>query len=382
MQKQSTILTDIFWPIATGLLLAILILLAFPDILKPTENNDTLNLSEQDVNHANWGQPVSYANAVRQASPAVVNIYTRKTVQRPINPLLADPSFRRLFNQSSIDTRPEEQKSLGSGVIVSSDGYILTNNHVIIEGADQILIQLSDGRQSNVSIIGIDIETDLAVLKTDLPDLKPIRIGNSDNVNVGDVVLAIGNPLGFGQTVTQGIVSATGRNIIDLSNYVNFIQTDAAINEGNSGGALVDAYGNLLGINTARVQRDSSVGLNFATPADIATKVVQDIVQNGKVVRGWMGIEAKSIGPNLASRFGIESADAMMITQLYPAGPAHRSGLEPGDIILSINDRRVVNGRKIPTIIANTAPGDRLDLDIMRNGIEMSVVVTLEDKPS
>lgn len=370
-------LSHYFWPTLSGLLIAVVIAFIAPEWLE----GNTPETSEEGFEQPpeTWVGPVSYAEAARRAAPSVVNIYTTKTVSTNQNPLLDDPFFRRFFNRPLLN-QTQEQRSLGSGVIISSDGYILTNAHVI-QGADQILVMLYDGRQAVANVVGVDAETDLAVLSVELESIRAISIGDPNSAQVGDVTLAIGNPFGFGQTVTQGIISATGRNLVDLSSLVNFLQTDAAINDGNSGGALVDAYGNLLGINSRKLENDGSVGLGFAIPADVALKVVKDIVEQGKVVRGWLGIEARQLADEAADSLGIKRARAMVVTGLYPGGPGHRAGLEVGDVIIKINDRDIIDGRRVISMIANATPGSKLSFEILRRGQPLSVIAEVDLRP-
>lgn len=367
-----------FWPILSGLLIAALIASLSPDWLngKEPEAAEEGNFEQRTES---WSGPVSYSEAARRAAPSVVNIYTSKTVPRN-NPLLNDPVFRGFFNRPLLN-QTREERSLGSGVVISSDGYILTNAHVI-EGADQILVMLYDGRQAVAKVVGVDIETDLAVLSVEMDDLKAISIGDPNSAQVGDVALAIGNPFGFGQTVTQGIISATGRNLVDLSNLVNFLQTDAAINEGNSGGALVDAYGNLLGINSQKIQDSGSFGVGFAIPADVAIKVVKDIVEKGEVVRGWLGIEARQLTDEAASSLELKRGRAMVVTGLYPGGPGHRAGFEVGDVLTKVNDRDILDGRRLMSMIANAAPGTVLSFEILRRGQPLVVNAEIDPRPT
>jgi serine protease DegS len=240
---------------------------------------------------------------------------------------------------------------------------------------------LFDGRQAVAEVVGVDSETDLAVLSVEMNNLKAINIGDPNSAQVGDVTLAIGNPFGFGQTVTQGIISATGRNLLDLSSLVNFLQTDAAINDGNSGGALVDAYGNLLGINSRKLESTGSVGLGFAIPADVALKVVKDIVEQGRVVRGWLGIEARQLSEEAASSLGLRRSRAMVITGLYPGGPGHRAGLEVGDVLVKLNGREIIDGRRVISMIANAVPGSKLDFEILRRGQSLTVTAEVDERP-
>lgn len=354
-----------FWPVLSGLLIAVVIAVLSPEWLNGSEPDETTegNFNQQS---GSWSGPVSYSEAARRARPSVVNIYTTKTVSRNSdNPLLNDPFFRRFFNRPLLN-QTKEQRSLGSGVIISSDGYILTNAHVI-EGADQILVMLYDGRQAVAEVVGEDAMTDLAVLSVEMDNLQAISIGDPNSAQVGDVALAIGNPFGFDQTVTQGIISATGRTLGGLD-LVNFLQTDAAINDGNSGGALVDAYGNLLGINSRKLESTGSFGLGFAIPADIAVKVVKDIVEQGEVVRGWLGIEARQLTDDAANSLSLKRGRGMVVTGLYPGGPGHRAGFEVGDVIVKVNDRDIIDGRRVMNMIANAKPGSKLSFEILRQG--------------
>jgi len=371
------ILRYLSWPVITGLLAAALILVLAPTVLHKPELAVTLPMQELQPS-TSWEGPVSYADAVTRAAPSVVNIYTSKQVNR--NPLLNDPFFRRFFNSGGMPQQKRMESSLGSGVIVSKGGFILTNNHVVTD-ADQIVILLHDGREANATIVGIDADTDLAVLKIDLDDLTPISIGNPQHSKVGDVVLAIGNPFGVGQSVSQGIISATGRGI-GLNTFENFLQTDAAINPGNSGGALIDTYGNLLGINSAVLNEVSSVGIGFAIPADTAIRVMEDIVKHGKVIRGWLGVQAQQLSAEVASRLGLDPPRGMIITDIHINGPAHLAGLLPGDIITHINNHVVGDGRQGTNIIADLMPGDPIHLEVVRNGEKISVTAVAGVRPS
>lgn len=370
----------ISWPALSGLLLAVVIVLATPRLLEKPLVQNPLAINEL-APASNWDNPVSYATAVARAAPAVVNIYTSKSVTRERqHPLLNDPFFRRFFNSGSLPQQRRMESSLGSGVIVSNSGFILTNNHVV-SGADQIVILLHDGREAQASIVGVDPETDLAVLKTDLDNLVPISIGNPQKAKVGDVTLAIGNPFGVGQSVSQGIISATGRGL-GLNTFENFLQTDAAINPGNSGGALIDTYGNLLGINSAILNESSSVGIGFAIPADTAVRVMDDIVKHGRVIRGWLGVQAQQLAPEVATRMGLNPPRGMIITDIHINGPAHLAGLQPGDIITHINGHLVGDGRQGTNIIADLMPGDSIHVDVVRNGEKISVTTVAGTRPS
>src|SRR5690554_3996473 len=280
---------------------------------------------------------VSYAAAVAQATPSVVNIYTSKHINVPLIPLPPDPELERLFRDIPGFSRRKESTSLGSGVIVRGDGYILTNYHVI-EAADTIAVALSDGRETSAELVGADPESDLAVLKIPLPNLQPISFNGEHKVQVGDVVLAIGNPFGVGQTTTMGIVSALGRNRLGINIYENFIQTDAAINPGNSGGALIDTSGELVGINTAIYsETGGSLGIGFAIPATAARDVLEQIVEHGSVRRGWLGLEPQDITPDLAHAFDLRSTSGVIVARVLPRGPAAVAGIQVGDIVQTMD---------------------------------------------
>ncbi|WP_461480558.1 trypsin-like peptidase domain-containing protein [Porticoccus sp.] len=370
----------ISWPTIAGLLMAALALLLFPQALNHHNDMETGGLSP-DVSNS-WEGPVSYSSAVRRAAPSVVNIYTQKTLERPRHPLLDDPFFRRFFNSSNLPQQQRMESSLGSGVILSREGYILTNNHVVAS-ADEIVVQLQDGRETMVKVVGSDPDTDLAVLKVDLDGLTPAKIGDPARARVGDVVLAIGNPFGVGQSVTQGIISATGRNGLGLNTFENFIQTDAAINPGNSGGALVDAHGNLLGINSAILDRTGySVGIGFAIPANTAMKVLQDIVAHGYVIRGWLGVEASPLTREAALQLELDPPAGLVITNIYINSPAHLAGLQPGDIITRINDYWVVDNERSMTLIADLSPGDSVKLEVVRNGEKSTIMAVAGTRPA
>ena len=327
MFKQ--VLQFITWPAIAGILAAV-ILLQWYGPFRPGQFADR---------QAQAPAVASYADAVARAVPSVVNIYTSKRVPSRRHPLFDDPFFRRFFRNG--DNRRERiQRSLGSGVIVSSEGLILTNRHVIA-GAVEILVALHDGREGLATVVGSDVDTDLAVLHVEMQNLEPMALGNPDQARVGDVVLAIGNPYGFGHSVSQGIVSALGRYGLNLSTYEDFIQTDAAINQGNSGGALIDTQGRLLGINTAIYsQTNKSNGIGLTIPSDLAISVMQDLRRYGKVIRGWMGLEVQQV--LLA---GNQSPHALRVSATYPAGPADKAGILPGDLITHIDMQAVRDGQ-------------------------------------
>ena len=309
--------------------------------------------------------------AAQAASPAVVSINTSTAPEK--HPQSNDPWFRFFFGDQG-QTQP--QTGLGSGVIVSPAGYILTNNHVI-EEADQIEVVLNDGRKSVAQVIGTDPETDLAILKTDLTKLPVITLGNSDALAIGDPVLAIGNPFGVGQTVTSGIVSALGRTQLGINTFENFIQTDAAINPGNSGGALVDTNGHLMGINTAIYSRSGgSMGIGFAIPTSTARSVMEAIVRDGKVTRGWIGVEPQDLTPELAEGFGVPSGTGVIITGVLKNGPADQAGIRPGDVITAVAGQPVNNVAQLLSSVAALPPGAPATLDVVRKNGKSSLKVT------
>lgn len=313
-------------------------------------------------------QASSFSTAAKRAAPAVVSITTSKAQA----PQLNDPWFRFFYGDQASG---QPQTGLGSGVIVSPEGFILTNNHVV-EEADQIEVQLSDGRRAQARVIGTDPETDLAILKVELDNLPTIIIGQSDQLEVGDVVLAIGNPFGVGQTVTSGIVSALGRSQLGINTFENFIQTDAAINPGNSGGALVDVEGNLVGINTAIYSRSGgSMGIGFAIPMSTARNVLEAIVKDGSVTRGWIGVEPQDLTPELAQYFGIDQDRGVIITGVLQNGPAAAAGIRPGDIILSVGKQPVHEVSSLLTAVAGLKPGQATEVDVLRGKEQQTLKV-------
>lgn len=326
-------------------------------------------------------QVFSYANAVRLAAPSVVNIHTTKIVQQRTRPMFEDPLLQRFFGPQP-GIRKRRQTSLGSGVIISDEGYIITNHHVI-EGADEILIALYDGRSSQAQLVAYDAETDLAVLKINLDDVQGITFGHSDKLQVGDITLAIGNPFGVGQTVTQGIISATGRNQLGLSAFENFLQTDAAINPGNSGGALINPYGELIGINTAIFSRSGgSEGIGFAIPVNMVKDVTTQLIQNGAVTRSWLGIEIQALTPSLAESFGLnKNQHGAIVTRILRNGPAHKAGLTTGDIITHIDETAINNLKQAMKLIAAKTPNSKIQLDILRDKNDIRLTAIVSQRP-
>ena len=322
----------------------------------------------------------TYRLASQRAMPSVVNIFTTKEAKQPAHPFADDPLFRRFFGDG-FGQQDERQFSLGSGVVVSPEGYVLTNNHVI-EAADEIEVALADGRKASAKLVGTDPETDLAVIKVNLPNLPAITLGKLESAKVGDVVLAIGNPFGVGQTVTMGIVSALGRNHLGINTFENFIQTDAAINPGNSGGALVDSNGHLLGINTAIYSRSGgSMGIGFAIPVSTVKTVMESIIKNGQVVRGWIGVEPQDITPELAESFGLAKSSGTIIAGVLKGGPAEKAGVKPGDILLSVADKPVSDTVSMLNVVAQLTPGDKVPLTVLRKAQETRLNVVVGKRP-
>lgn len=322
----------------------------------------------------------SYAEAAAKARPAVVNIYTSKQVKVPVHPLLNDPLFRRFFGER-LPYATQRASSLGSGVIVSGEGYIVTNNHVV-ESADEIEVALSDGRTGTAQIIGNDPESDLAVIRVNLEKLPVATLANSDTLQVGDVVLAIGNPFGVGQTVTMGIISALARTQTEVNPFESFIQTDAAINPGNSGGALVDAGGNLIGINTAIYSKTgASHGIGFAIPVNAVKQVMEQIIRNGAVTRGWLGVEMQNVTADIAASFHLPVKKGVMLAGVVRNGPAHQAGMLPGDILIEIAGKPVQDSVAAINQIAAIAPGQSTPMVVVRNGQALTLQVAVGKRP-
>ncbi len=364
--------------VAVGLLV---VFLASTYLIKPRPVVEFREVARSEQPQSPLPGPVSYAAAVDIAAPAVVNIHTTKTVTRRGSPLLEDPAFRRFFEEFMVPPRQRQQTNLGSGVIVNDQGFVLTNNHVI-EGSDEIQITLHDGRTAKAAIVGTDPESDLAVLKIPMNDLQAITFGDSERLRVGDVVLAIGNPFGVGQTVTQGIVSATGRSQLGISTFENFIQTDAAINPGNSGGALINPHGELLGINTAIFSRSGgSQGIGFAIPTSIVRQVMTQIIEHGEAIRGWLGIEIQTLTPELAESFGLPDTAGIVIAGVLSDGPAARAGLQPGDIVTAIGGIEVPDARAALNLIVKAMPGESITLKGLRNAQPIELKVTASKRP-
>jgi serine peptidase DegS len=338
--------------IIVGLAVAFIVVLVRPDLMPGV---------------ATQHQPASYADAVDLSSGSVANIYTKRLVQDQVS--------------GTARTRFRVETSFASAVIIDPDGYLVTNYHVVATAAE-IRVQLSDGRITEPATVGVDAETDLALLKIDLGTLPAIRLGRSDTLRIGDVVLAIGNPYGLTTSVTQGIVSATGRGLLNLVTFENFIQTDAAINAGNSGGALINSFGELVGINTAVLAQDiGTEGIGFAIPVDLVRGVVEQIKQNGRVVRGYMGLLPDDLTNSERVAMGIESGNGILLTEVYAGGPAAKADLRVGDVLLELNGEPVYSQRQALLISASTRPGDTVEVAGLRNGARFETTVTVVERP-
>jgi len=321
-----------------------------------------------------------YSNAAKRAAPAVVSVTASKAPARHAQG--NDPWSRFFFGDGANPNDPRQrQVGLGSGVIVSPEGYLLTNNHVI-DGADDIEVQLADGRKAKAKLIGADPDSDVAVLKIELAKLPVIAFGSADALEVGDVVLAIGNPFGVGQTVTSGIVSALGRNQLGINTFENFIQTDAAINPGNSGGALVDTNGNLLGINTAIFSRTGgSLGIGFAIPVSIARQVMESLVRDGIVTRGWIGVEPRDLTPEIAETFNLPVKEGVLITGVLQNGPASAGGLRPGDVVVTVASTPVANTAQLLSAVAALKPQSEAAIGVQRGDKTLQLKITVAQRP-
>ncbi len=371
-----------FWLVfaqACTVCLALLFVVATlrPDLLpRVKEHAANIIVTQETATEVAGTRVTSYADAARKAMPAVVNLYTSKELPSR-NALAGDPMFRRYFPSPT----PQRQTSLGSGVIVSPDGYILTNHHVV-QGADDIQFVLADGRRVKAHLRGSDPESDLAVLKADEEDLPAMTFAPADSLQVGDVVLAIGNPFGLGNTVTLGIVSALGRNYLGVNRFEDFIQTDAAINPGNSGGALVDTAGNLVGINsTIYSQSGGSVGIAFSIPVSLARKVFEQIARDGEVTRGWLGIQPVPVTPALARELSLAQPEGVIIVGLQQGGPADKAGMQLMDVVTEIGGKSTRNVPQLLARIAELAPGATAKVRIVRAGSDVAVDVVVGKRP-
>ncbi|MDP2265865.1 MAG: Do family serine endopeptidase [Thiobacillus sp.] len=368
---------------STTVALSVLFIIALfkPDLLRWQPQLQSLTIQQAQQTSASRLTPSeSFAPSAKKVIPTVVNIFTQQKVRDSAHPALEDPVFRYFFGDR-LDPKPRQASNLGSGVIVSSNGYILTNHHVVV-AADEIQVALADGRTLPARVVGADPETDLAVLKIEASGLPAITFAQAESLNVGDWVLAVGNPFGVGQTVTAGIVSALGRTHLGINTFENFIQTDAAINPGNSGGALVDAAGNLVGVNSAIYSRTGgSQGIGFAIPVSIARQVMEQIIKTGSVTRGWVGIEVQDLTPELADSFGLKNAAGALIAGVLKGGPAEVGGVRPGDILLSVNSKTVVDSSSLLNLIADLSPGATAQLKVSRKQKQLDLKIQVERRP-
>ncbi len=359
-----------------GLVAACILLFFYPDRLLLVADRPQNNIANGDKNPV---QIITYHDAIALTSPAVVNVYATQILTRQVNPLFQDPVFQRFFGEEGAEEQ-QINNNMGSGVILSQAGYLLTNAHVIEKALD-IQITLTDGRQTTAKVIGIDEETDLAVLQIEMDNLPVALTGSSESLRVGDVVLAIGNPYNFGQTVTQGIVSATRRSRVGVSLIEDFIQTDAAINPGNSGGALINARGELIGINTANYSATGgSQGIGFAIPIDLAINVMQQLISYGFVERGWLGIVPQPVPADIASTLNLENS-GVFVTAVFKDSPAAKAGVMPGDIITKINGVALTDAQQAVQKISGLMPGEMINLDILRGWQELFLSTEVSQRP-
>lgn len=354
----------------------------------PSEKSEAIlakvQIDRAPLDRENPDRVTSYADVLDEVRPAVVSVFSTRVVrEREGHPLFGDELFERFFGvprDPGGRQREQRRQGLGSGVIVTENGYLLTNNHVI-EGADEIRVALTDGREFDAEMVGTDPKTDIAILKIEAEDLPVARLTDSDNIRVGDVTFALGNPLGVGQTVTMGIVSATGRRqigILGQGGYEDFIQTDAAINQGNSGGPLVDGDGRVIGINTAILSRSGgNIGIGFAIPANLAANVMESLIRTGTVERGFLGVNPQDLTSELAEDFDIPDGRGVLIAYVVPDSPADKAGLEPGDVVLRVNDRRVTSASELRLRISQMTPGSAISLEIVRDGETQTIELDL-----
>ncbi|CAH1080121.1 Do family serine endopeptidase [Candidatus Nitrotoga sp. 1052] len=376
-----------FWLLfaqATTIGLAVLFIINTlkPGLLSSAARSGIVTLHESVNTSTSQVPPAGFSAAARKVMPTVVNIFTSTEIKKPLHPFMDDPRFRFFFGEE-FDNSPQRGSNLGSGVIISHDGYILTNHHVV-EAADQIEVALADGRKAKGRIIGSDPESDLAVIKIDLPGTIPaITFSRPDQAQVGDIVLAIGNPFGVGQTVTMGIVSAVKRNHLGLNTFENFIQTDAAINPGNSGGALVDVNGNLIGINSAIYSPNGgSLGIGFAIPVSTAKKIMEQIIQSGSVTRGWVGVAVQELTPELAESFKLGNIQGVLISEVVRGSPADKAGMRAGDILTMVDNKQLLtDSSSMLETISSLPPGKVVVFKLLRNQREVVVQVTVGKRP-
>ncbi|MDH5553090.1 MAG: Do family serine endopeptidase [Nitrosomonas sp.] len=349
-----------------------------PELLPWSPSNTLITIKE--ATPTGTVRSDSFHSAAKKAMPSVVNIFTNQEIKQQAHPLLEDPKLQEFFGDPP-ESKKRRTSNLGSGVIVSPKGYILTNHHVVAT-ADEVEVALIDGRKTKARVIGTDPGTDLAVLKINLKDLTAITFGQSSDVMVGDIVLAVGNPFGVGQTVTMGIVGALGRSQVGINTFENFIQTDAAINPGNSGGALTDTSGNLIGINTAIFSRSGgSLGVGFAVPVDVAKQIMAQIIESGSVTRGWLGITMQDITEELAESFDLEEASGVLVPGVLKDGPADLAGIKPGDILIAIAGKPMAHSSDVLNLVAELPPGDKVTITILRDNKEKNVEILVGTRP-
>ncbi len=368
--------------ITLGILLAIGVI--HPEWLKRStagrDASQVVTINETRTEPVKAATAISFSHAAKQAMPAVVNIFTSKAIRNRREPFMDDPLLRRFFGDR-FDEEEQSQSSLGSGVIVSQQGFILTNHHVV-EAADEIQVALADGRDIPAKLVGADPETDLAVLKVDMKNLPAMTFGSSDTIKIGDVVLAIGNPFGVGQTVTMGIVSAVGRSHLGINTFENFIQTDAAINPGNSGGALIDISGHLIGINSAIYSRSGgNQGIGFTIPVSLAKKIMEQIIQTGAVTRGWIGVEVQDVTPELADSFNLGTQQGALIAGVLRNAPADKADINPGDVVVDIAGKPVTDSSSLLNLISELPPGQPAKIKVIRAQKPVIVEVKIGTRP-
>jgi serine protease DegQ len=352
-----------------------------PDIIALPGRSAVVTVAQTPPD-AQSARVATFSDAARRAMPAVVNIYTTQQTKMQRQPFMDDPVFRYFFGEQ-FDTQTKKSTNLGSGVIVSEKGYILTNSHVV-EAADEIEVALSDTRRARAKVVGTDPDTDLAVIKVDLPKLPTIVFGRNEQTKVGDIVLAIGNPFGVGQTVTFGIISALGRSHLGINTFENFIQTDAAINPGNSGGALVDVGGNLIGINTAiysRTPGGASLGIGFAIPANTAKQILEQIVETGSVTRGWIGVGVQDMTKELSESFKLPDIRGALITEVFRNTPADKAGIKLGDILVEVQGKPVTDSASMLMLVSDLAPGTEAAIRVVRNQQPADLKVVIGRRP-
>ncbi|MDP0590221.1 MAG: trypsin-like peptidase domain-containing protein [Candidatus Endonucleobacter bathymodioli] len=361
------------WPILFGFIVSIGVICLKPELAGLTSSPMAYFFSPTTTLVSGFKQN-SYNSAVKKATPAVVNISTKTVINQEKKFVEIPPHIK--INKNNIET------SLGSGVIINPNGFILTNNHVI-QGADHIIVGLRDGREVYATVVGTDSDTDLAVLKIRMTNLPYIHLADSTKAKVGDIVLAIGNPFGLSQTVTMGIISATGRHNLQLNTYEDFIQTDAAINIGNSGGALINAYGDLIGVNTLLFSiGGGNESIGFAIPSEMARFVMNSIMRHGYVIRGWLGIESQSLNNSLAKAYQIDADAGILISGVYETGPADQAGLRRGDILIDINGSKTIDGKLLMNLVAQITPGSKVTLGVLRNGKKINLKALVAKRPT